>query len=155
MTRTSIRGIQIYRKVNAKYDTVGRLRGIEGLSSPVLGRESEISALREVLAKLHQGSRSIVCLIGEAGIGKSRLLDELHSEWGKIAGSEAPWVVSRGFSYDTTRPYGLATQRLSQIYGVEETDSLELVREKIAKNRWAFHLISRVWYSVLLRRCWL
>ena len=132
---TEVRGksepVRAYRVIGAKA-VPGRLRGIEGLSTPLIGRDSEISVLREVLANLHQGSGGIVCLIGEAGIGKSRLLDELHAEWEKIAGNGAPWVVSRGVSYDTARPYGLFMQRILQIYGVEDNDSLEVVREKVA-----------------------
>ena len=49
-----------------------------------------------------------------------------------MAGSEAPWVESHGVSYDTTRPYGLFWQRLLQIFGIEDNDSLESVREKTA-----------------------
>jgi len=112
----------------------GRLRGIEGLSAPLIGRDSEMSVMRQVLEKLCQGSGGIVCLIGEAGIGKTRLLDELHAEWEKIAASEAPWIVGHGVSYDTTRPYGLFMQRVRQIYGIEDSDPLELVREKVART---------------------
>lgn len=119
-------------RVRRQKSEPGTLRGIEGLSSPLIGRNSEISVLREVLEKLWQGSGGIVCLIGEAGIGKTRLLDELHVEWEKIAGTGAPWIVSHGVSYDTTRPYGLFIQRVRQIYGVEDKDSLDLVREKVA-----------------------
>ena len=123
--------VPAYRVIGPKA-VPGRLRGIEGLSTPLIGRDNEISVLRQVLEKLHQGSGGIVCLIGEVGIGKTRLLDALHAEWEKIAGDEAPWVVSRGVSYDTTRPYGLLMQRILQIYGVEDNDSLELLREKVA-----------------------
>jgi len=124
----------------------GRLRGIEGLSAPLIGRDSEISVLREVLERLCQGSGGIVCLIGEAGIGKTRLLDELHDEWEKIAGSEAPWIVNHGVSYDTTRPYGLFMQRMLQVFGVGDNDSLESVREKVAKTPEGFppHLETQV-----------
>ena len=132
---TEVRGktepVQAFRVAGPK-PVPGRLRGIEGLSAPLIGRDNEIGVMRQVLKRLSQGSGGIVCLIGEAGIGKTRLLDELHAEWEKIAGGEAPWVVSRGVSYDTARPYGLMMQRVSQIYGVEEHDSLELVREKVA-----------------------
>ena len=124
-------GVLVYR-VQRRKSEPGNLRGIEGLSSPLIGRDSEISELRQVLAKLCQGSGGIVCLTGEAGIGKSRLIEELHSEWNKIAGNEAPWVESHGVSYDTMRPYGLFMQRVRQIYGVEDSDSLALVREKVA-----------------------
>ena len=125
--------VPAYRVVAPK-SVPGRLRGIEGMSAPLIGRDSEIEVLRQVLAKLCQGSGAIVCLIGEAGIGKSRLIDELRGEWEKIAGSEAPWAVSHGVSYDTTRPYGLFMQRVLQIYGIEDNDSLETVREKVGKT---------------------
>ena len=55
-----------------------------------------------------------MCLIGEAGIGKTSLLDEIHANWEKIAGGEAPWFECRGVSYETTRPYGLFLQRVLQ-----------------------------------------
>ena len=66
----------------------GRLRGIEGISSPLIGRGDEIREMRQVLEEFHEGRGGIVCLIGEAGIGKSRLINELHAEWKKIAGGE-------------------------------------------------------------------
>jgi len=132
---TEVRGktepVRAFR-VEGQKAVPGRLRGIEGLSAPLIGRDSEIGVMRQVLEKLSQGSGGIVCMIGEAGIGKTRLLDELHAEWEKIAGNGAPWVVSHGVSYDTTRPYGLFMQRILQIYGVEDNDSLEMVREKVA-----------------------
>ena len=40
--------------------------------------------------------------------------------------------MSHGVSYDTTRPYGLFMQRMYQIFGVEDNDSQESVREKAA-----------------------
>ena len=51
-----------------------------------------------------------------------------------IAGSEAPWILSHGVSYDTTRPYGLFMQRVRQMHGIEDNDSRDLVREKVAKT---------------------
>ena len=68
---TEVRGkaepVQSYRAIGAKA-VPGRLRGIEGLSAPMIGRDRELSALREVLERLCQGSGGIVGLIGEAGM---------------------------------------------------------------------------------------
>jgi len=42
-----------------------------------VGREKETETLRECLAELQRGRGQIVTLIGEAGVGKSRLIAEL------------------------------------------------------------------------------
>ena len=129
--------VSAYRVIGPKA-VPGRLRGIEGLSAPLVGRGGEISVLRQVLERLHDGRGGIVCLIGEAGIGKSRLIDELHAEWEKIAASGSPWMISQGVSYDTARPYGLFMQSVRQVYGIEDNDPLELIREKVARTPDAF-----------------
>ena len=108
------------------------MRGVAGLSTPLVGRDNEIRALNQALINLHQGVGGIVCLIGEAGLGKTSLLQDAKAEWARIDGSEAHWIEGRGVSYDTSRPYGLCMQLARQIHGIEENDPLELVRKKVA-----------------------
>jgi len=120
-----------YRVLGEK-DEPGSLRGIEGMSTPLVGRDSELSQLSGILERLHDGRGAVVSLIGEAGIGKSSLLNELHNEWERIAGQDAPWVEGRGVSYDTARPYGLFSHRIFQVFGVADNDSLETVQAKVA-----------------------
>ncbi len=68
------------------YTIVGRraqpepVRGIRGLHSPLVGREKESKLVREAASNLTHGKGSIVSLIGEAGLGKSRLINEMRSE---------------------------------------------------------------------------
>ena len=47
---------------------------------PLIGREAEIRALREVLNRACEGHGQVVAVIGEAGVGKSRLLAEVAAE---------------------------------------------------------------------------
>ena len=47
-------------------------------SSVFVGREDEVDALLAALARAESGSASTVLVGGEAGIGKTRLLAELH-----------------------------------------------------------------------------
>ncbi|MEE8466017.1 MAG: adenylate/guanylate cyclase domain-containing protein [Dehalococcoidia bacterium] len=71
--------VRTYRAIGAKA-VPGSLRGIEGLHAPLIGRDKEIETLRQVAFGLRQGRGGIVAVIGEAGIGKSRLVQELRSE---------------------------------------------------------------------------
>ena len=107
----------------------GRLRGIEGLSAPLIGRSAEFEALQSLLVRAREGRGGIASIIGEAGLGKSRLLEELRAEWG----NDSTWVVSRGVSYDTTRPYALFHHRILQVFEIEDRDPPALIREKIAR----------------------
>src|SRR5205823_2833846 len=56
-----------------------KARGIEGLRAELIGRDGELAKLKEALAELLQGRGQIVTLIGEAGVGKSRLVAELKA----------------------------------------------------------------------------
>ncbi|MFO1400165.1 MAG: winged helix-turn-helix domain-containing protein [Steroidobacteraceae bacterium] len=58
--------------------------------SPLLGREREIAELRTALAREH-----LVTLLGVAGIGKTRLAQELLALEGETAGTAATWVSLR------------------------------------------------------------
>ena len=65
----------------------------ERVDSDFIGRADELRAIREVWQQVLRGSRQTVFLCGEAGIGKSTLIDRALSTL--AAGSEAP-LVGRG-----------------------------------------------------------
>ncbi len=123
--------VPAYRVLGRKASP-GRLRGIPGLAAPLVGRATEMDKLREVIAGVHQGRGHIVCLIGEAGLGKSRILEELRAQWQVETGNDLTWAESHGVSYDSTRPYSLFTQRMRQHFGVEDDDLPVVIRQKIA-----------------------
>jgi len=56
-----------------------KLRGIEGLRAQMVGREKEFQELIDSTDEWLAGRGQIVSIIGEAGIGKSRLVSELKS----------------------------------------------------------------------------
>ncbi len=120
-------------RVTGRKAQPGRLRGIEGLSSPVIGRSAETETLRTILDEVREGRGHVVSLMGEAGLGKSRLIEETRQSW-QDASPSLTWTETRGVSYDSSRPYGLFLQQLRQICGAEEGDSADVIREKIATN---------------------
>ena len=66
------------------------------------GRDAEVAALREALGSLRRGRGGVVELVGEPGIGKSRLLAELLA----MADQER-LVVVRCDEYATAIPYAV------------------------------------------------
>jgi len=66
-----------YRVLAAKA-TAGKVRDIAGLGSPLVGRQAEYAALREAVERLKAGVGGIVTIVGEAGLGKSRLVAEVR-----------------------------------------------------------------------------
>ena len=73
-------------------------------------------------------------MIGEPGLGKSRLIEELRAEWQSAVDGQAPWIESRGISFDTSRPYGQFQQRLQQLFGVREDDPQDVVMDKLSRS---------------------
>ena len=132
----------------------GRVRGIEGLSAPLVGRDEEMHALRRIASELREGRGQIVCMIGEPGLGKSRLIEELRAEWQGTANGQAPWIESRGISFDTSRPYGQFQQRLQQLFGVREDDPQDVVTEKLSRSPEGYpqnlHVLARQAVEILL-----
>ena len=132
----------------------GRVRGIEGLSAPLVGRDEEMDTLRRIALELREGRGQIVCMIGEPGLGKSRLIDELRAEWQSAANGQAPWIESRGISFETSRPYGQFQQRLQQLFGVREDDPQDVVMEKLSRSPEGYpqdlHVLARRAVEILL-----
>jgi DNA-binding CsgD family transcriptional regulator len=69
-----------------------------GRSGRLVGRERELSAFREWLARAGGGSGGVYVIAGEPGVGKSRLAGEV------LAALPAAWLVARGRATDRERP---------------------------------------------------
>jgi class 3 adenylate cyclase/tetratricopeptide (TPR) repeat protein len=82
-------------------------RGIEGMSAELTGRSGEIARLVEALEGLGSGGRA-VAIVGEAGVGKSRLLSELknRSEATGARGEPILWLEGRCFESTLSAGYG-------------------------------------------------
>ncbi len=107
-----------------------KLRGIAGLESPLVGREAEFGVLREAMERLGAGVGGIVTLVGEAGIGKSRLVAELRK--GAVT-APLRWVEGRCLSYGTSITYLLWLDLLRSMVGMSIEDSPVVVRDELRR----------------------
>ena len=97
------------------------LRGIGGLQSPLIGRETELDQLRSAIAGSASGKGGIVSIIGEAGLGKSRLVAEARAHAMDQGGIH--WHEGRSLSYETATPYAPAKRIVQSICGLTGSES--------------------------------
>ncbi len=124
--------IQVYRVLSERKGAT-RQRGIAGLTSPMVGRQSEYAQLTQVIANARAGRGAIVSIIGEAGLGKSRLV----SEWRKAALGDdhlMRWVEGRCLSFGTSMAHHLSTDILRGIVGAPAGSSEEETHAALCKT---------------------
>ncbi len=104
---------------------VSRARGL----SRFVGRERELAALQSALASAREGSGQVVGIVGEAGIGKSRLCYEF-GERCRRSGIEvsAGQCTARG----ARQPLLLVRELVRSVFGVTDWDTERAVRDKVA-----------------------
>src|SRR5215204_5327946 len=80
MVKGKSASIETYEVVAPKA-VPGKMRGLEGagLTSPLVGRAAEFQLVTDKLSEVRQGRGAFVPVIGEAGLGKSRLLAEVSN----------------------------------------------------------------------------
>jgi class 3 adenylate cyclase/tetratricopeptide (TPR) repeat protein len=85
---------------------------------PLVGREHEVHVLREAAELASQGRGSLVELVGEAGSGKSRLVEELLSMAGDMR-----LVWERCERYETSTPYRAFRRILRSLLRLDDSDA--------------------------------
>ena len=108
--------------------TPGPSRGIAGLRSPMVGRDAELARLQELLATARAGTGRAAMIIGDPGLGKSRLLEELKSS----AGDDTHWIVGQCPTFGASMPYHLVIDIARSCLGISPADSPEEARAKLS-----------------------
>ncbi|MCP4536632.1 MAG: AAA family ATPase [Chloroflexi bacterium] len=112
--------IQVYKLADVKIQP-GQLRGLAGLESPMVGRDVELSALLETSQAVRDGQGRVALIIGEPGLGKSRLVAEWRTAVGELGlgrSLSAQWVKGRCLSYGQGLAYHLLIDLLRSLIGV-------------------------------------
>ena len=102
-------------------------RGVPGLSSPLVGREPELTKLNRCAAELAEGRGQIVSITGEAGIGKSRLKNELRGH----PPPRVRWIEGRCQAFTQHSGYAPIVQVLRAIFQLSGTEAPPLARAKL------------------------
>ena len=117
--------------VDPVYRLTGQERrglGLWGAMTQFVGRHDELEVLRGRLAAAEHGRGQLVAVVGDPGVGKSRLLWEFtHSA--HVSG----WLVleAGAVPYGKTTPYLPAIELLKAYCGIAERDDQRAIREKV------------------------
>ncbi len=105
--------------------------------APLVGRHKELAVLDEVVRATTSGTGSVVFIVGEPGLGKTRLVQECRKRFmawvGAGTGRLPLWLEGRCASYASSTPYGLYQQLLSAWVGVAPEEGEEVVRPALER----------------------
>lgn len=97
----------------------------------MVGRKNSMAALVEVYEKVQSGSGQIVSLVGEPGVGKSRLLLEFRRLLNK---NESVYLEGQCFHYGHSMAYLPILDILKSYFGIEEGDGESVTNEKMGEK---------------------
>ncbi|MFN2227791.1 MAG: AAA family ATPase [Anaerolineae bacterium] len=121
--KAEARSVQVYR-VRGTRAAPGRLRGLSGagLESPMVGRDAELATLLQLAEAVRAGLGRAALIVGEPGLGKTRLIAEWRARLAGQQGHEPPtWAEGRCLSYGQGLAYHLLIDLLRSLLGVPES----------------------------------
>jgi DNA-binding SARP family transcriptional activator len=93
-----------------------------GAETPLVGRADEVVRLRDLLAATAGGTGQVVAVLGEGGIGKSRLVSELAGDAGRRGHTV---LLGRSYESEQILPFGPWVDALRAGRVAEDADLLE------------------------------
>jgi class 3 adenylate cyclase/DNA-binding SARP family transcriptional activator len=131
------------RPLVASYLELPRARAVDrrprvGGRAALVGRDAELRVLDAALRDAVEGRGSVVMLTGDAGLGKTRLVQECRKRFiawvGAGSGRLPLWLEGRGASYASSTPYGLYRQLVASWIGVAPDEPAARVRAALERS---------------------
>ncbi len=132
--------VEVHRLLGAKAIPQST-RGIEGLRAPLVGRGEELNQIREAIVALGRGQGSTLAILGEAGLGKSRLIAETRA----LMPAKVTWAEGRALSYTARISYWLAREILLSLLGVKaEAEIATVLRNSLNGQSTSYPFLARL-----------
>jgi len=119
--------VRIYLAISPKSQPQ-KIHRSQGLRADFIGRETEMEVLVRALNNLNIGNGSIIEVVGEAGSGKSRLIEELKA---KVDLSGIRWLEAYSYSYSQSVAYGPRAHLFRGVFNIEEGTAPGTAKEKL------------------------
>ena len=105
------------------------MRSGEPGRSRFVGRAQELRVLFERFELAHAGRGQVVMLVGEPGVGKSRLLHEFRRQ----LGATATWIEGQALSFGSAMAFHPVIDMLKRIFRIDDGDPDAVIVEKIER----------------------
>ncbi|HUE67064.1 MAG TPA: adenylate/guanylate cyclase domain-containing protein [Candidatus Acidoferrum sp.] len=134
--------VQAFEVIGLKRGAV-QTRGLAGHRAPMIGRDADLARLMTTFRVVQAGQGRVAAVLGDPGLGKSRLLAELHASIEHDIGP-VRWIEGRCLSYGQTMPYHLVIDIVRSALGVtsaadesQVADALEKTTRELLGEEWA------------------
>ncbi len=128
---TTVKGkaapIQVHKVLTPK-DKPITIRRLSGVRADLVGRNVEMDELAEAVEKLYNGKGRIFSISGDAGAGKSRLVEEFKAT---LDLKQIQWLEGHSYAYAQNIPYFPMIDLLNRVFQIEESDPAARVQEKL------------------------
>jgi len=120
-----IRGIaqpvQLYRILASQSQVPPRssIPGPHGRRAPLVGRQEEVVSLATRVEHLLAGRGGVTFVIGEVGVGKSRLIAEVRR---RVEALDVLWLEGRALSFGQTLSYWPFVEIIKNFIGITDQD---------------------------------
>lgn len=109
-------------------------RGIDGLATRMVGRGAELGRLQDAFHRLLDGGRfAAITVVADAGIGKTRLLDEFTA-WRMAQAHKLTCLHGHTTQQTEGRLFGLLRDIIARYLGIAEEDDLALAQSKLERG---------------------
>jgi class 3 adenylate cyclase/tetratricopeptide (TPR) repeat protein len=119
--------VKVYKVLSQREKPV-TIRRLSGVRADLVGRKVELAELSESVENLRVGKGRIFSIYGDAGTGKSRLVEEFKAT---LDLAEIQWIEGHAYAYAQSIPYFPIIDLLNRVFQIEEGDSSEKVRSKL------------------------
>ena len=124
------KAVKVHRYLAAK-EQPQKIHRLHGLRAELIGRKAEMALLSEAVENLSLGKGSVLSIIGAAGTGKSRIVEEFKAS---LDLNNVQWREGNAFAYAQNIPYFPLIDLISKTIKIDEGDSPKTVKEKLESS---------------------
>jgi class 3 adenylate cyclase/tetratricopeptide (TPR) repeat protein len=127
--------VQVYLVEREKPRTfLVNTRGVEGIETPMVGRADELQQLQETFAwAVEESETQVITILGEPGVGKSRLLREFDN-WIDELPESVLHFTGRATSEMVNLPYAMMRNVFVFRFQIHDSDNTATVCEKLERG---------------------